>query len=211
MRLFFISLLLVSLLAGPALAGLDRDDPDDRDDRDNRDDRDHHHGHHLDISGHVLDGWQDVSIDIEDGTLSIEHDDRGDLVEVTEDYDLYVNDKHIRTDRQETALLEDFYKTNLKLQVLAMHLGRDGVEIGAEGVKLAATALTRLVKLLSPDYDADDLEAEMEREAEKLEAKAEKLEEKGEVLEEMADRIEELAEELAERIPELDELGWFGD
>ena len=68
-------------------------------------------------------------------------------------------------------------------------------------------------QIVRRDADAgligDDLERDMERDAEKLEARAEKLEKKAEKIEQMVDELDELAYEMRREIPELDELGWF--
>ena len=58
---------------------------------------------------------------------------------------------------------------------IAKMLGIEGAKIGAGGVKLGFTAIAKVVKLLSDEYDTDDLEEDLEREAEKLEKKAERL------------------------------------
>jgi hypothetical protein len=151
-----------------------------------------------------------LDIDFEGDTLVLTHDDyRGDAVEITREADLIVNDDRVRTGRAERRLLRAYYDRALQIEVVALELGEEGARIGVQGASLAAHALIRVVKLLSPDYDSDDLEREMEEKSEKIEIRAEALEERAEELEELVDEMEDLADDLRERVPELEALGWF--
>lgn len=151
-----------------------------------------------------------VSIDVDDGTLIITYKDGGySRIEITEDYELYVNGRLVKTDREQKELIEDYYDQAIEIIEYAKEIGFEGAEIGIEGAKIGLKAVKGVFKLLLANYDTDDLERDMEREAAKLEARAEKLEEKADELEDMADELEERQEELADHIPELDELDWF--
>ena len=51
-----------------------------------------------------------INIDIEDGTLILTNkNDDDETVEITEDYELYVNGRYIRTDYREDKLIRDYY------------------------------------------------------------------------------------------------------
>jgi len=77
------------------------------------------------------------------------------------------------------------------------------------GAKPGLEAIACVFKLLRSDYDSDDLEREIEAEADKPEAKAEKLEIKPEKIEEMAENLEDLHEDLIDKIQGLAELDWY--
>ena len=157
------------------------------------------------------DEWmENISIDVDDGSVIIKNNkDRHERVELSEEYELYVNGKFIRTNREQRRYFEDYHDLTCQIEHDAKKIGKEGAKIGARGAKLGVTAVFNVLKLLSSDYDSDDLEREMERESSKLEANAEKLERKAEKLEEMVDELEELHFKLKESIPELDELEWF--
>ncbi|MBU0984807.1 MAG: YggN family protein [candidate division Zixibacteria bacterium] len=153
----------------------------------------------------------DISVKIKkDGTLQIRHKGRDRTrVEITSDYDLYIGGKKIVTNDRQEELLAQFYGLTMDVRVQAMEIGKEGAKIGLEGAKLGLSAIGRVFKLLSSNYDTDDLEREMERDAEKLELKAEKLEEKADQIEELVDELEYIADDLRAEIPELRELNWF--
>lgn len=149
-------------------------------------------------------------IDIRHGTVVIE-DCGYDYcrVEITEDSELYINGEHIETDPDQQKLLREFYEHVEAMEDYAKELGWEGAKIGVAGAKLGLMAIGKVVKLLSPRYDTDDLEREMEDEAEKLEERAEELEEKAEEIDDRLEELEDLAYDLNKAIPELDAYDWF--
>lgn len=151
----------------------------------------------------------DVEVEFDDGSLLIINEEEDDEIEITEEYELYVNDRHIETSDEQQELIAEYYNRVQNITEYATMLGIEGAKIGASGVKLGFTAIAKVVKLLSDDYDEDDLEEDMEREAEKLEKKAERLERKADRIEEMVDELEDLHYELKRSIPELKDMEWF--
>jgi Skp family chaperone for outer membrane proteins len=152
----------------------------------------------------------DVSIDIDDGSVILINRDRdGDEVEITEDYKLYINGRQIKTTEEQKELLAEYHKLVLEITDCSKKIGLEGAKIGIRGARLGLKAIACVFKLLRSDYDSDDLEREIEAEADKLEAKAEKLEIKAEKIEEMAEDLEDLHEDLIGEIPELAELDWY--
>ncbi len=151
----------------------------------------------------------DVEVEFDDGSLLIINEEENDEIEITEEYGLYVNDRHIETSDEQHELIAEYYNRVWNITEYAAMLGIEGAKIGAGGVKLGFTAIAKFVKLLSEDYDEDDLEEDMEREAEKLGKKAERLERKAERIEEMVDELENLHYELRRSIPALKDLEWF--
>ncbi len=151
----------------------------------------------------------DVDVEFDNGSLFIINEEEDDEIEITDEYELYVNDRHIETSEEQHELIAAYYNRLNNITEYAKVLGIEGAKIGASGVKLGITAIAKVVKLLSEDYDEDDLEEDMEREAEKLEKKAERLERKADRIEEMAEELEDLHDELRRSIPALKELEWF--
>lgn len=168
--------------------------------------------HHYRGNHHFLDWDDDVSFDLDDGTIIIEYD-RGrrhrEIVEITEDYELYIDGDRIDLDADQRALVREFHEQGMEIVDYAKEIGLEGAKIGVEGAKLGMRAIGCLFKLLSPGYDSDDMEYEMERAAEEIEDRAEELEDRAELIEDMAEDLEYIAEDMRDAIPELDRLGWF--
>lgn len=170
------------------------------------DSKSHVHGVSVHHEGHL----NNVSIDIDDGTIILTHEDRRrESVEITEDYELYVNDERVVLDENQQALVADYYELGMEIVDYAKGIGLEGARIGLSGAKLGLKAVGNVFKLVFTSYDTDDFEREMEREAARLEARAEVLEEHAEVIEDMVEELEEIADEMNREIPELDDLDWF--
>lgn len=152
---------------------------------------------------------EDVSIEFEDGTIILECRDNDDIVEITGDYELYVNSDKVNLDRGQRELVEDYYESLDEIIETAKELSIEGARIGAKGAELGLKAVAGAFKLILDDYDSDDLERDIERQAERIEAQAEKLERKGEKLENMAERFERTHRKMRRNIDELNDLGWF--
>ena len=150
---------------------------------------------------------QNIDIDIDDGTMVMIYEDYDDLkVEITENYELYIDNNKIKTNSRQKKLIKEYYESFLQIIDDAKKIGLEGAKIGMDGAKIGLKAVAGVFKLLGSDYDSEDLEEELEEEAKKLEKQAEKLELKGELLEELADKFEKLHEEMIEEIPELKRL-----
>ena len=153
---------------------------------------------------------ENIDIELKNGSIILTcTDDEDNYVEITEDYDLIINDRLIKTNNKQRKLLADYHDQLTQIVDYAKDLGKEGAKIGLRGAKIGLKAIAGIFKLLRSDYDSDDLEAELEREAEKLELEAEKLEEAAEDLEYLAEEFEESHSQLKEEIPELDKLEWF--
>jgi hypothetical protein len=174
-------------------------------------------GRHYDRRGsshhdHFFDHDNDVSFDLDDGTLIITYE-RGrrsrSEVEFTEEYELFIDGDEVELNESQRKLVREFYDQSMDIVDYAKEIGWEGAKIGVEGAKLGARAIGCLFKLLSPGYDSDDMEDEMERAAERIEERAEILEEKAEFIEDMVEDLDDIADEMCDEIPELDDLGWF--
>ncbi len=157
-----------------------------------------------------LNYFENADIDFEDGTIIITHNGRDKtIVEITEDYELFINEQQIKVNPEQKKLVKQYYHLVADIHKQAVEIGLEGAKIGREGAKLGTKAIRNVVKMFLTDYDSDDLVREMEREAARFEARAEVLEEQAEEIEEMAEELEEIAEELEEQIPELDDIIWY--
>jgi hypothetical protein len=169
---------------------------------------------HQDGSFYVmgLNKWHmdGVQYEIEDGSIFISHHGRHhDRVEITDNGQLYINDEFVKLNRKQQKLVATYYDLTMDIVSQAKNLGHEGARIGIEGAKLGLKAVGGVFKMMFTSYDGDDLDQDMEWEAERLERKAERLEEKAEEIEELAEELEWTVEEMDETIPELGELGWF--
>ena len=161
----------------------------------------------MDLNKWHMDG---VKYEIEDGSIFISHHGlRHDRVEITEDGQLYINDGFVKLDREQQRLVGTYYDLTMDIVSQAKDLGHEGARVGIEGAKLGLKAVGGVFKMMFTSYDGDDLDQDMEWEAERLEKKAERLEEKAEDIEELAEELERTVEGMDETIPELRELGWF--
>ncbi|MDD4052507.1 MAG: hypothetical protein PHR28_11505 [candidate division Zixibacteria bacterium] len=165
---------------------------------------DHHSsGHHASIEG--------MNLDIEDNDLiftPVDKDEDGE-VKITEEHELYVNGRLIKVDAKQAQLIGEYHDQMMALMESAKKIGLEGAKIGVEGAGLGVKAVVNVFKLLSPDYDTDDMEKEIEKEASKIEAKASKLEAKAKKIEDQAEELEDIHDDLIDQIPELSRLDWF--
>ncbi|MCU0639898.1 MAG: YggN family protein [Candidatus Krumholzibacteria bacterium] len=152
---------------------------------------------------------EDISIEFEDDSIILECSDNDDVVEITGDYELYINDDQVKLDVDQRELVGIYYESLDEIIETAKELGIEGARIGAKGAELGLKAVAGAFKVILDDYDSDDLERDMERQARRIEAQAEKLERKGEKLEDMADRFEKTHKKMRRQIRELNDLGWF--
>jgi len=174
----------------------------------------HDHSRHVITvhNNHMLDWDDDTWFDLDGRTIVISHKERGEprsVVEITDDYELYIDGERVELNREQQALVREFHEHCMDIVDYAKRIGWEGAKIGVEGAKLGVKAVGCLFKLLLPGYDTDDFEDEIERHAERLEAKAEVLEEKAELIEEMVDDLEDIARDMRRDIPELRALRWF--
>lgn len=160
-------------------------------------------GHHSSIDG------MDLEIHDNDLIFTPSDDDEEGEVRITEGHELYVNDHRIQLDSKQQELVGDYHDQMMALIDSAKKIGLEGARVGVDGAALGIRAVGNVFKLLSPDYDTDDLEREMEKEAAKIEAKAAKLEDKANDIEDQAEELEDIHDDMIDTIPELADLDWF--
>ncbi len=167
-----------------------------------------HKGHetHFGIDGFTIDN---INIDFDDDDLTVKNIDEKTSFTIDRKYELYINKKHIKTTPEQRKLTKEMYRSVDMIIEEAKDMGWDGAKIGVEGAKLGLHAIFCVFKLLSPDYDTDDLEAEIDKKAKRIEKKANKLEMRAEIIEDMARELEDISNRMRKEIPELQKLSWF--
>lgn len=200
MRTLLVIMIGLLLVVPSAFAGKDRSNS--------------HTYHYQSVFVHDDDSYErHTELDLDDGSVFVIGRDEDDRVyaemEITEDYELYIDGKLIETNESQTKLLGEYHGLVTGLADQAKSIGWEGARIGLAGAKLGVSAIGRVIKMLLTDYDSDDLEYEMERDAEKLEKRAEKIEEKAEELERLVEDLEELHWELEDEIEEVRKLRLF--
>ena len=151
----------------------------------------------------------DVEVNFDDGSLVFTHEDDDETVEITDEYELIVNGQAVRLDADERRLVRKYYESFEHIMEEAKEIGIEGAKLGVQGAKLGIAAAVGSLKLLSPNYDEEDFEDELDHKSEKIERVAAKLEERAAKLERRAKTLERLHDQLRSNIDELDELGWF--
>lgn len=165
------------------------------------------HDFHFGFDGLTIDH---INIDFnEDHDLTVTNKEENTYFMITEKYDLFINGNKIETDAKQKALCKDMYINIDKVIREAKDLGWEGAKIGMEGAKIGLHALVGVLKLLSPNYNVEDLEEEIEMKAELLEKKAEKLEVRAENIEDLVRFLDDLSDTMRVEIPELQQLSWF--
>jgi DNA-binding transcriptional MerR regulator len=153
-------------------------------------------------------GKYNIRIDDGDVILKPRHR-RYPKVRITGDYRLYVDDRMVETTDEQKELLKEFHGLTLEIHKEACEIGIEGAKIGMAGAKIGVDAIAGLIRLLSPHYDTDDLERELEAKAARIEANADRLEAKADKIEQMADELEDLESELRHSIPEIESSNRF--
>ncbi|MEZ5360459.1 MAG: DUF2884 family protein [Candidatus Zixiibacteriota bacterium] len=150
----------------------------------------------------------EISVNIDDGDILLYNEVTDDDVMINEEYELFVNGTKIPLTPEQQVEVQLFHEQTHKVIAEAINIGIEGGKIGLAGAGLGLKAVAGVFKLLLPGYDGDDLEEDMEREAEKLEKKAEVLESRADKLEELAQDAEDTFNNMLEDIPALAELNW---
>lgn len=151
----------------------------------------------------------DITVKLKHGSVIFINWDEDSEVEITENYDLYIDDEKIETNAEQKELLKKFHTDFYGMIDFAKDIAKEGAKIGLHGAAVGFKAVACCFKLLSPNYDTDDLEREVELAARGVEKQAEKLEKKAEKIEEMAEDLEIQADDLVREIPALKKLEWF--
>ena len=161
------------------------------------------HSRSVSVSTDLLDDGS-RSIDFKGKKVVIKYDSGTPRrVEINERYELRVDGSLVKLNADQQKLVGEFYEKTQQLVTDAKAIGLEGAAIGAQGVGVAAAALTGVVNMLFTSYTSDDLERDVDRKAAKIEAKADRLEAKADKLEMLADDVQDLYDQMEDSIPEL--------
>lgn len=145
-----------------------------------------------------------VDIDLDDGTIILKRQGRSkDRVEITENYELFVNEEQIDLDEDQQKLVKEFYDGSIALIDTAAQIGIEGAKIGLSGAALGLKAIGGVFKMIFTEYESEDFEDDMEDQAEEIEDRAEELEERAEELEDMAENVADVFYDMRREIPEI--------
>lgn len=136
------------------------------------------------------------------------------LVEISEDFRLFVKGKEISTNQEQRDLLEDYYIAQYNLFSSRNIIGAKGVEIGIQSAKLAIKAVGGAFVLIASGFDdetSDDFEEAMEVESEKIEEAASELEEEADEYERYIYIVNKAEREMSYEIDELDRFDLYID
>ena len=175
---------------------------------------------HFDDNDDVRIEWNDMrkKIVLEDrvwvyrkhGDLYIEEkDNEFNQVIITRDNELLINDQPVELDNEAAELTREYFDLAEFSLRQVNEIAERGAKIGLHGAAIGIKAVAGVFRLLSPFYNSDDLERDMERESEAIEKKGEEIELEAEKLEESIDHIKDIHTEIKETVPELAELEWF--
>jgi hypothetical protein len=151
-----------------------------------------------------------IAIAVDHGDVLI-YDKNNDeeMVEITEDNRLYVRDREVATNAEQQALTREYRDRVIEIKRDVKKIAGEGARIGVDGAKIGLKAVVGVFKLISPDYDSEDLDRDLNRESEKIDAKAEKLEARAHEVDKKVDELEVLHARMRTAIPELEKLEWF--
>ncbi|RPH99409.1 MAG: hypothetical protein EHM72_11040 [Calditrichaeota bacterium] len=152
---------------------------------------------------------EDIKIFIKHNDLIICHQDSDDEVAISDEGELYINDKRIDTNRKQEKLLLEYHDLGVATFDKAEEIAKEAMKVGLKGAELGLKAVTGVFRMLLPEYSSEDFERDMEKEGEKIETKAQVLEDKAEIMEKLVEEMQELHEQVGDSVPELDELSWF--
>ena len=156
------------------------------------------------------DDWtfKNKHIEFEDGTLTIENEDEDWIVEITDDYDLYVNGDRVKVDRKQKKLLRRDYRDYEDIEEMAAEIGEEAAKIGVAGAKIGVAAAACVAKIFLEDFDCD-IDIDIDIDEDELEKMTDKLQKKADKIEDKADDLEKTHRKLRKSIPELGDLEDF--
>lgn len=167
----------------------------------------HFHDHKVD---EFLALYEDVDVSITEGSIILAWKyDNSEFVEITDDYNLYVNGNKVKLNRDQKELVAEYYDLLESIIEYAKEIGLESARIGVAGAKIGLKALVGAMKALLTEYESDKLEEDLEDEGKQLEEMARDLEDKAEDLEHLAEALEKTHKSLHKEIPQLRELKWF--
>lgn len=131
------------------------------------------------------------------------------VVEISEDFDLFIRGKKIPVNKEQRKLLENYYIAQYNLFSSRNIIGAKGVEIGIQSAGLAIKAVGGAFVLMASGFDEDaeqEYQDGIELESKKIEEHAKRIEEEADEFERQVDLINHLEREISRKIDELDQI-----
>ncbi len=127
---------------------------------------------------------------------------------IDRDYNLYLFGKKVNTSDRDKRLLKDYVEMHRSMVKMGVRIGKAGAKLG---VKATAAALGSTAKAIAAIFSGDEDEADeiFEDMEDDIEYEAEKIEELGEEIEDMADDLEAIKRKLKRSIPKLRDVEDF--
>lgn len=136
------------------------------------------------------------------------------LVEITPGFDLYIRGKKEDIDEEQRDLIEDYYIAQYMLYIKRNRISAKGIEIGIQGARLAAKAVSGAFMLMANGFDEEEerqFEENMEREAEEIERNSEMIDSHVEDYEDQIYNVNNTERIMSRKIRNLQEYALFVD
>lgn len=136
------------------------------------------------------------------------------LVEITPGFDLYIRGKKEDIDEEQKDLIEDYYIAQYMLYIKRNRISAKGIEIGIQGARLAAKAVSGAFMLMANGFDEEEerqFEENMEREAEEIERNSEMIDSHVEDYEDQIYNVNKTERIMSRKIKNLQEYALFVD
>lgn len=127
---------------------------------------------------------------------------------IDRDYNLYLFGKKVETSDRDKRLLKDYVEMHRAMVKMGVRIGKTGAKLG---VKATAAALGSTAKAIAAIFSGDEDEADeiFEDMENDIEYEAEKIEKLGEEIEDMADDLGVIKRKLKRSIPQLRDVEDF--
>ncbi|UCD39096.1 MAG: hypothetical protein JSW54_06350 [Fidelibacterota bacterium] len=149
-----------------------------------------------------------VDIDADSGYVLISKKDNGDdVVMISGDYTLTINDVTVRTSKKQKRILRDYYDLAQAIEQQGKLMGARGAELGGMAEGIALTALLQLAESFTGvQYIEEDTASDTQQEVEEISAD---LEEMGAELKDLIKELEATHLKLKAKIRAIRDLDWF--
>ncbi|BFN37267.1 hypothetical protein [Fidelibacter multiformis] len=122
---------------------------------------------------------------------------------------LLINDQEIKLNPYEINLVTEYYDLCDSMEKEIEILVDKASDIGKEAGKIGIAAAAGVLRMLSPFYDAEDFEEDIEVKSSDIEAQADELEKYADRIKELSHDLEKNHNRLKMRVDALYRLSWF--
>ncbi len=130
-------------------------------------------------------------------------------VKIYQDGRIFINNQQIKLNTYEEKLSVEYFGTCDSMKKEIKILVDKAADIGVEAGKIGVAAATGVLRMLSPFYDAEDFEEDIEIKSSDIEAKADELEKYADRVQELSNELEKIHKRLKMRVDALYNLSWF--